>query len=157
MVIFAMENDGKMAIQGHYREITARSQRRSQGSHTCETIWSHNADLHWLPIRERIDFKILVITRKCLHGLSPNYLSELVSCYVPNRPLRSQAQYKLKQSYASGSKARFRDRAFQHYAPNIWNILPVHARSASSLDSFETSIKTFLFNRAFNQWHLLTL
>ncbi len=41
--------------------------------------------LHWLPIKHRIDFKILLITYKALNGLS-----ELLSHYSPPRPLRSQ-------------------------------------------------------------------
>ncbi len=33
--------------------------------------------LHWLPIKQRIDFKILLIPYKALNGLAPQYLSEL--------------------------------------------------------------------------------
>jgi len=35
--------------------------------------------LHWLPVRYRIVFKILLITFKAVHGLAPTYISELVS------------------------------------------------------------------------------
>ena len=35
-------------------------------------------ELHWLPIRSRILFKILVLTDKCLHGMAPTYLSDLL-------------------------------------------------------------------------------
>ena len=31
-------------------------------------------DLHWLPIRERIIFKMLTLTFKCLHDQAPDYL-----------------------------------------------------------------------------------
>ena len=33
--------------------------------------------LHWLPVRHRINFKILLITFKVIHCLAPEYLSEL--------------------------------------------------------------------------------
>ncbi len=46
--------------------------------------------LHWLPIKHRIDFKILLITYEALNGLAPQYLSELLSHYSPPRPLHSQ-------------------------------------------------------------------
>ncbi|KAL9972596.1 hypothetical protein ACROYT_G018932 [Oculina patagonica] len=36
-------------------------------------------ELHWLPVRFRIDFKILLITFKILHGVAPSYLKDLVS------------------------------------------------------------------------------
>ncbi len=43
--------------------------------------------LHWLPIKHRIDFEILLITYKALNGLAPQYLSELLSHYNPPRLL----------------------------------------------------------------------
>ncbi len=46
--------------------------------------------LHWLTIKHRIDFKILLITYKALNGLAPQYLSELLSHYSPPCPLCSQ-------------------------------------------------------------------
>ena len=36
------------------------------------------AELYWLPVRARIHYKILLITFKILHGLSPKYLSDLI-------------------------------------------------------------------------------
>ncbi len=51
--------------------------------------------LHWLPIRYRIQFKILLFTYKALHNLAPSYLSELLHVYVPTRSLRSSASVTL--------------------------------------------------------------
>ena len=34
-------------------------------------------DLHWLPIRAHINFKVLLITFKALHGLAPQYLQSI--------------------------------------------------------------------------------
>ncbi len=39
--------------------------------------------LHWLPIKYRIYFKILLITYKALNSLAPQYLSKLLSHYSP--------------------------------------------------------------------------
>ena len=46
--------------------------------------------LHWLPIKFRIEFKILLLTFKALNGQAPSYLKELIVPYVPTRTLRSQ-------------------------------------------------------------------
>ena len=35
--------------------------------------------LHWLPVRYRIDFKVLVIVFKSLHNLAPLYISEMMT------------------------------------------------------------------------------
>ena len=34
--------------------------------------------LHWLPVKYRIIFKVLLITFKAIHGLAPVYISELI-------------------------------------------------------------------------------
>ena len=46
-------------------------------------------NLHWLPIDLRIEFKILIITYKALHGLAPTYVKDLLKNYHPPRDLRS--------------------------------------------------------------------
>ncbi len=46
--------------------------------------------LHWLPIKFRISYKILLLTYKTLNGLTPADLTNLLSCYNPTRSLRSQ-------------------------------------------------------------------
>ena len=48
-------------------------------------------DLHWLPVEQRITFKIL-LTFKALNGLAPSYLSELISLHSPTRTLRSSSE-----------------------------------------------------------------
>ena len=47
-------------------------------------------ELHWLPIRQQILFKLLTIVHKCMCGLAPTYLKNLiVRVPVPKRELRS--------------------------------------------------------------------
>ena len=36
-------------------------------------------NLHWLPVKFRIDFKILLLTYKAINGLAPFYLQELIT------------------------------------------------------------------------------
>jgi len=45
--------------------------------------------LHWLPIKFRINYKILLLTYKALNGLAPVYLMELLSPYNLSHSLRS--------------------------------------------------------------------
>ena len=103
--------------------------------------------LHSLPVKERINCKILLTTFKALHGLNPLYLRELISPYQPRRALRSSNQslleqpaYKLK-SYGS--------RAFSVCAPGLWNKLPLKIRSSTSVPEFKRRLKTHLFRQAF--------
>ena len=45
--------------------------------------------LHWLPVGQIIDFKVLLLVFKSLHGLGPKYIDELLHNYEPSRCLRS--------------------------------------------------------------------
>ena len=46
-------------------------------------------DLHWLPIRYRINFKIMLLTFKAIHGLAPKYIRDLVAIKSSAYNLRS--------------------------------------------------------------------
>ena len=48
------------------------------------------ASLHWLPVKARADFKVLLLTYKALHGLAHTYVSNLVLPFIPTRTLRTQ-------------------------------------------------------------------
>ena len=103
--------------------------------------------LHWLPVQYRLDFKILLITFKCLNGHAPEYLCKLLHSYVPSRSLRSSSKDLLKEpSYRTNSYGK---RAFSVIAPRLWNSLPMEIKSSPSVASFKRSLKTHLFKQAF--------
>ena len=105
-------------------------------------------DLHWLPIQQRIKYKILVIVYKILHGLAPCYLSDIIHVYYPPRAgLRSANLNLLLESRSHNS---FGDRSFHHCAPRLWNNLPVHIRLSNSLSGFKKVLKTHLFTVAYS-------
>ena len=49
-------------------------------------------ELHWLPVEYRIEFKILLVTFKCLNNVAPYYLQELINVYKPKWQLRSSSK-----------------------------------------------------------------
>ena len=51
--------------------------------------------LHWLPVRYRIVFKILLLVYKALNGTAPSYISELLKYHTTERKLRSSSQHLL--------------------------------------------------------------
>jgi len=48
--------------------------------------------LHWLPIQQRVHFKLAVLTYKTIHTKEPDYLLDLVKFYEPVRTLRSSSR-----------------------------------------------------------------
>ena len=107
-------------------------------THSSEALRS----LHWLPIRQRIDFKIATLTFKLLNFGSPTYLSCLLKPYLPARALRSHGQRLLAKPHV---KTCISSRAFRVAAPSVWNALPLHVRSSPSIDTFKRELKTHFF------------
>ena len=63
------------------------------GSKRYDSATSSPYQLHWLPIKARVDFKILTLIHKCLSGSAPEYLQNLITPYKSGRPgLRSVSQ-----------------------------------------------------------------
>ena len=108
-------------------------------------------ELHWLPVRLRVDFKILLVTLKVLHGVAPIYLKDLVSVLPDSHyQLRRNNNGILLERPRLRTKKTMGDRAFSIAAPILWNSLPLPIRQETSIDSFKRSVKTYLFKKAFS-------
>lgn len=101
--------------------------------------------LHWLPVRQRIMFKLAVLTYKALNGLAPPYLSDdcqLVTA-TGRRQLRSSS---VQTCVVQRTTTRLGDRAFAAAGPRLWNSLPIDLRQPDlSLGQFRRALKTHLF------------
>jgi hypothetical protein len=117
----------------------------------CQATWSSSAtelrrSLHWLPVKQRVDYKLAVIAYKTRSTGVPSYLSSLIEDYVPSRSLRSSDQMLLSAPCVKLVCSR---KAFSVSAPMIWNSLSYNCRSAQSLSSFKRLLKTDLFYIAY--------
>ena len=75
-------------VQNAAARLITRSKR-------CDQITPILFGLHWLPVSEQIKFKILLLTFKALHQQSPTYIQDLLTRYLPSRPLRSSSTLSL--------------------------------------------------------------
>ena len=103
-------------------------------------------ELHWLPVKERIEYKTLLTTYKVIHDNEPAYLSDLLEVNKSGRHLRSSDSIVLKQPVP---KTKFSEKAFSVSAPRLWNSIPPQIRSSTTVDSFKRQLKTELFRRAY--------
>ena len=104
-------------------------------------------DLHWLPVRDRIVYKVLILTFKALHGEAPNYISNMVIRYVPPRNLRSSSKNQLEVPKVKTKL--YGERAFAAASPNLWNSLPKNITNCDDMNVFKSMLKTFLFSNAY--------
>ena len=105
-------------------------------------------ELHWLPVEQRITFKVLLLTFKALNNLAPPYLSQLIVPYNPTKNLRSAGKHLLE--VPNVRLKSYGDRAFSVAAPKLWNEIPSFIKFSPSVDVFKSRLKTYLFRLAFN-------
>ena len=104
--------------------------------------------LHWLPVRSRVIFKILLLVYKSINGLAPGYLSELIKPYAPESNQLSGMRNRLIEPRTR--IVTFGDRAFYKAGPTLWNKLPPHITSSPALSSFKQNLKTHFFIHAYD-------
>lgn len=117
--------------------------RSSRTTHITPILSS----LHWLPIKFRIHFKVLLFIYRAMHGQAPVYICDLLCPYITSRSLRSSDQGLL--AVPCSCRKTKGDRAFEVVPPTLWNALPSDICSAVSVDIFRRMLKTYLFKQAF--------
>jgi len=101
--------------------------------------------LHWLPVPQRIEFKVAVLTYKIRSTSRSAYLHSLQ---------RQTASVNLRRHYGrlrdhcyTCHEPVYRSRAFSVAAPTLWNRLPADITNTTSLTVFRNRLKTFLFHQ----------
>ena len=112
-------------------------------------MWQNTTS--WLPIRQRIMYKLSTIVYKCIHGAAPSYLMNLcvpVATNTSRRYLRSATHGDLlvprTRTVTCGP------RSFAVSGPTVWNTLPsTLCVLSTTLGQFQSGVKTILFRLAY--------
>ena len=112
------------------------------------TRWLERFSLIWLPVKQRVTYKIILLTFRALNGLAPIYIVDMLHRHRPTRALRSANNNDLQ---VPSTSSRYGDRTFAASAPRLWNALPRELKIATSLISFKILLKTHLFRIAYEQ------
>ena len=110
------------------------------------TSHQHSKNLHWLPIKQRIDYKLCLLTYKTLTNQQPTYLYISISFPSHSVSTRSSDSLVLSIPYVRSSLGK---RASSVISPRLWNSLPPDTRNLNSLPTFRSRLKTHLFKIAF--------
>ena len=144
-LLFGLSNSQLQKLQ----RVQNAAARIITGTRKYDHITPVLRELHWLPVKERIDFKILLLTFKALNNMAPAYLKDMLRLQTSDRcKLRSEKSVALivpRTKFTSRG-----DRAFCTAAPRVWNKLPVEIRRSQSVHTFKTRLKTHLFDNHFN-------
>ena len=113
------------------------------------SMTSVRKNLHWLPIKARIEYKILVIAWKAFNGIGPKYLIDLLNRKQITHNTRLTDSHLLE--IPSTKLTTCGDRTFEKAAPLLWNDLPAQIRSIETAGSFKNKLKTHLFTKYYGQ------
>jgi len=106
--------------------------------------------LHWLPVEERIIYKLCLFMHYIHIGLAPKYLSDCVSTVSA-----ASGRYRLRSTGSEAyilprTRTRFGERGFFYSGPAAWNTLPSDLHDITDTSTFRKRLKNVLFDRAFN-------
>ncbi len=109
------------------------------------------------PIKERCEFKILLLIYKCLNGLVSAYLVDMlnkkkkIKKMLNGRP--NCGSHRDNDNFPGVPKVNrvtFGGIAFRKEAPKLWNSIPSSLCKSKTDDIFKPGLKTHLFRRALN-------
>ena len=96
-----------------------------------ELMWG----LHWLPIRARIQYKILLLVYKAFTNGSPTYLADMMTSCNPVRSTRSSHKVNLLVVTHQQSN-KYSEKAFVVVRPRQWNeLFTDELRGCNSVDT----------------------
>ena len=107
--------------------------------------------LHWLPIEQQIQFKILTITYKGINNTAPKYIMDLTKTSKPKRNNMQSNNARIMLNVPPVNYKTFTARSFSYAATTLWNELPKNIRESKTLDKFQQVLRTCLYKKAFNQ------
>ena len=107
-------------------------------------------NLHFLPFKARIEYKICLLTYKALRFGEPKYLADLLTRFSTERDmsLRSIEFDRLDEPMIS--RLSTVNRCFECSSPRPYNGFPHHIRKMDTVQLFKEKLKTFLFQQAYD-------
>ncbi len=143
-LLYGLPNSTIYKVQG----VQNSAARTLTGAKRRDHITPVLKSLHWLKVKPRIEYKLLIIVYKCLYGNGPQYLKDLLVFKTHSRNLRSSADNSIlevpKTKLTTGG-----DRSFHRAGPTLWNNLPQHIRQSDTLSQFKSKLKKHLYQREY--------
>ena len=123
------------------QNIQNRACRLIFGLKRKDSVQDKIKELHWLKVRERIEFKLCLLAFKAVNGIGPSYLSDIITFVNDSSRRRSSLHIPVR---AQNSHPH----AFQTVAPKLWNQLPISISSCNEINLFKKMLKTHLFKKS---------
>ena len=117
--------------------------------------------LHWLPVKFRVEFKIICLVQWCIQNQAPDYLRNLLTLLpVCRAGLRSEVSNTFNLTILKVEMETFVVRAFSIKGPILWDQLPNCIQEIGDFISFKKHLKTFHLKKKHivsNKYYLILL
>ena len=120
------------------------------GARRFDSATSALKSLHWLPVKARAQFKVLLFAYRIVHKSphTPMYLVEQL--YIPERTRITRSSRKIILGCRLNSQlSTVGDRSLFMSIVDSWNSLPVKLQSVPNLSGFKSKLKKYLFRMYF--------
>ena len=97
------------------------------GTRRCDHISPVLRQLHWLPVRQCVNYKIATLVYRCLSGHVPSYLADHCRL-VTDAGVRRLRSADTRTLVVGRIQSSFGDRTFAAAALRFWNSLPSDIR-----------------------------
>ena len=141
VLYYALPNYNLKKIQNVFN----RAARLIKGLSLRERITPALIELHWLPVKTRIVFKMCVLTYQALNSGKPGYLRNALKSFRPNTAVglrHSDDPYRLEEPR---SRTNIGTRAYERSAPRLFNKLPLGVKQSPNCSVFKKRLKTHVF------------
>ena len=115
------------------------------GTKRCNHITPVLHQLHWLPLRQRVTFKLACLVYQSLSGNAPMYLADIHLLSESDRRQLPSSTTRTRMIVPRTHNS-YGDRSFAVTGPHLWNSLKSHLRLYDiGYNDFKRQLKTFRF------------
>ena len=104
--------------------------------HSLSSATEARKVLHWLPIKYRVQYKILILVHKCIKGEAPTYLIDLIKEQPISRQGLPSASRLHHLQIPATKHTIFADHSFSVSGPRLWNSLPDSIKTLNDTNIF---------------------
>ena len=130
--------------------VMNRAARLIKGLSPRDRITPTLIELHWLPIKARIMYKLCVITRQALITGKPEYINKSLNKSRLNTTIETRHTTDPHHLDEPRYNLVLGLRAFDKCAPRLYNKLPRDIKDSDSLQAFKKKLKTHLFSMTYD-------
>ena len=98
--------------------------------------------LHWLPVKSHLFYRVAILTFKCMNETAPDYLWKR---FVNRGGISGRCTRNSQSLNIPLHKSATGQRTFYYSAVSLWNDLPVNIKTSTTLNILKKNLRSHLF------------